>query len=135
MSAAVLVGALVTAGVFLILQRGLFRVIIAFILLSHAVNVLLLAAGGLGRREPPYGVGDPQRTADPLPQAFALTAIVITFGITIYLLGLFRVSADEDPTETGPDQPGRRPEGTGDPDRMDRTTQVDPTDRRQAGRS
>jgi multicomponent Na+:H+ antiporter subunit C len=65
------------------------------VLLGHAVNVLLLSAGGLARREAPLGSApDPAQTADPLPQAFVLTAIVITFGITVHLLGLF--GADDD---------------------------------------
>lgn len=89
MSAAVLVGVLVAAGVFLLLQRSQLRLVIGFILLGHAVNVLLLSAGGLRRRAAAFGSPTPA-TVDPLPQAFALTAIVITFGITIYLLGLLR---------------------------------------------
>lgn len=87
------VGLLTAAGIFLILHRELIRVVAGFVLLGHAVNLLLLAAGGLTRRQPPLGTTDPERTADPLPQAFVLTAIVITFGITVYLLGLLRSRA------------------------------------------
>ena len=97
MIVALVIGLLTAAGVYLILHRGLIRVIIGFVLLGHAVNVLLLAAGGLWRREPPLGGVDPDLAADPLPQAFALTAIVITFGITIYLLALAQAGpADAD---------------------------------------
>ena len=91
MTAAIAVGALVAAGVFLILRRGLVRVAFGLILLGHAVNILLLAAGGLGRRRAPLiEPGAAATTADPLPQAFVLTAIVISFGTTVYLLGLAR---------------------------------------------
>ncbi|MGC1211813.1 MAG: sodium:proton antiporter [Micromonospora sp.] len=93
-AAAVLVGLLVGAGVFMLLQRAQLRLIIGFILLGHAVNVLLLSAGGLRWRAPAFADGGPDR-ADPLPQAFALTAIVISFGITIYLLGLLRRGGSE----------------------------------------
>ena len=97
MSAAVLVAVLVAGGVYLILQRGLVRVTLGFILLGHAANVLLLAAGGMSRRGAPLvGRVDPEVAADPLPQAFALTAIVITFGITVYLFGLAAAGADEE---------------------------------------
>lgn len=89
MSAALLIAFLVTAGVYLILQRGLVRMTFGFVLLGHAVNVLLLASGGMQRRGVAVvGQAEAADTADPLPQAFALTAIVITFAITTLLLGL-----------------------------------------------
>ncbi|MFP8904735.1 sodium:proton antiporter [Streptomyces atacamensis] len=91
MTAAIAVGVLTAGGFFLLLRPGLVRITFGFVLLGHAANVLLLAAGGLERREPPLiGDGDRAGMADPLPQAFVLTAIVITFGITVYLLGLAR---------------------------------------------
>ncbi len=97
MTAAIAVGLLVAGGVYLVLQRGLVRVVIGFILLGHAVNVLVLSAGGMARRGLPLiGQGDPDQAADPLPQAFVLTAIVITFGITVYLLALVRASGSAD---------------------------------------
>jgi multicomponent Na+:H+ antiporter subunit C len=102
MSAAVLVGLLATAGFYLILQRNLLRVVIGVALLGHVATVLLLAAGGMDRRGVPVvGVGD---AGDPLPQAFALTAVVITFGITVYLLGLCWYAGRRD----GDDDMGRR---------------------------
>lgn len=91
MSAPALVGVLVAGGVFLLLRPGLVRIVFGFVLLGHAVNVLLVASGGLGRKQAPIvGEGDPARMADPLPQAFVLTAIVITFGATVYLLSMIR---------------------------------------------
>lgn len=92
MSGPLIVGVLVAAGVFLLLRPGQLRLVLGFVLLGHAVNVLLLAAGGLHRREPPVDGGGPE-SADPLPQAFILTAIVITFGITVYLLRLLHRGA------------------------------------------
>lgn len=99
---AVVVGVLVGGGVFLMLQRGVVRMALGFVLVSHAVNVLLLASGGLDRRGVPI-VGASSEPGDPLPQAFVLTAIVIGFGITAFLLALaFRTAdlfGDDDPTE------------------------------------
>ena len=104
MSAAVLVAVLVAGGVYLLMQRGLVRVTFGFILLGHAANVLLLSAGGMSRREPPLlSTTDPAVAADPLPQAFALTAIVITFGITVYLLAMAGNGGDDDALATDAD--------------------------------
>lgn len=83
------VGVLVAGAVFLMMSRSFIRVILGFVLLSHAANLLLFSTGGTSRRGEPLGTSlDPVLTADPLPQAFVLTAIVISFAITIYLLAL-----------------------------------------------
>ncbi len=107
MTAALAVAVLVTGGVYLVLQRGLVRVTLGFILLGHAANVLLLAAGGMARREAPLvGRIELDAASDPLPQAFALTAIVITFGITVYLFGLAGAGAEDEPDgDAGDDAP------------------------------
>ena len=78
---------LFAVGTYLILQRKLSRIIIGLGLLTHGANVLLITAG---RRGDPPIIGRPGAThfADPLPQALALTAIVITFGVTTLLLAL-----------------------------------------------
>ena len=85
MSAVVLVGLLVAAGVWFIGSPGRVRTVLGFVLLSHAVNVLLLmAATGSGTAAAFAG----EDGVDPLPQAFVLTAIVIGFGVTALLLAL-----------------------------------------------
>jgi multicomponent Na+:H+ antiporter subunit C len=88
---ALLIGVLYAVGTYLLLQRTLTRIVIGLGLMSHGANLLLLAAGGpsgavpfVGRSDGPAGAG----TADPLPQAMVLTAIVITFGVTAFLLAL-----------------------------------------------
>ena len=74
-------------GTYLLLQRKLSRIIIGLGLLTHGANVLLITAGRRG--DPPIiGVGNDATSADPMPQALALTAIVITFGVTSLLLAL-----------------------------------------------
>ena len=74
-------------GTYLILQRKLSRIIIGLGLLTHGANVLLITAGRRGT-PPLVGRGDAATFADPLPQALALTSIVITFGVTTLLLAL-----------------------------------------------
>ena len=98
MTLAVAVGVLVAAGVFLLSRRGTLRLVLGFVLLGHAVNLIILAAGGASRRAPAF-IGDDLEVAaaaDPLPQAFVLTAIVITFGVTVFLLGLAARSSARD---------------------------------------
>jgi multicomponent Na+:H+ antiporter subunit C len=79
--------ALFAIGTYLVLQRKLSRIIIGVGLLTHGANVLLVTSG---RRGTPPIIGDdaPSTFSDPLPQALALTAIVITFAVTIFLLAL-----------------------------------------------
>ncbi|HVM09409.1 MAG TPA: Na(+)/H(+) antiporter subunit C [Acidimicrobiales bacterium] len=84
---ALCVGVLYAAGTYLILQRALTRVVLGLAMLGHGANLLLLLAGGRAGRAPIVGAS-PDAVADPLPQALALTAIVITFGITAFLLAL-----------------------------------------------
>ena len=84
---AVTVGVLYATGVYLLLQRSLSRIVIGLALVGHGANLLLLAAGGRAGSAPVAGA-DPATTADPLPQALALTAIVITFGVSGFLLSM-----------------------------------------------
>ena len=72
-------------GTYLVLQRKLSRIIIGLGLLTHGGNLLLISSGRRGT-PPLLGTGDPAEFSDPLPQALALTAIVITFAVTTLLL-------------------------------------------------
>jgi multicomponent Na+:H+ antiporter subunit C len=84
---AAVAAALFGIGTYLLLQRKLSRIIIGLGLLTHGANVLLITAGRRGH-PPIVGESASSRFADPLPQALALTAIVITFGVTALLLAL-----------------------------------------------
>lgn len=96
MTVAITAGVLVAGAVYLLLKREMLRVILGFILLAAAANLVLMAAGGTSRRGEPFGSpADPDVIADPLPQAFVLTAIVIAFSITVFMLVL-AVTGDED---------------------------------------
>ena len=72
---------------YLVLQLKLSRIIIGIALLGHGANVLMVSSGRAGNA-PIIGNGDNADLADPLPQALALTAIVISFGTTALLLAL-----------------------------------------------
>jgi multicomponent Na+:H+ antiporter subunit C len=80
--------ALFGIGTWLLLQRRLTRIIVGIGLIGHGTNVLLVTSGGEGGIPPLIGRGDPDDFSDPLPQALALTAIVITFGVTAFLLAM-----------------------------------------------
>ncbi len=80
-------GLLFSIGTYLVIQRKLSRIIIGIGLLTHGANVLFILAGRRG--DPPIvGTGSAAGFSDPLPQAMALTAIVISFGVTAFLLAL-----------------------------------------------
>lgn len=79
--------ALFGIGTYLVLQRKLSRIIVGIGLISHGANLLLVTSGRRGRA-PFIGSSDADGFADPLPHALTLTAIVIAFGITAFLLAL-----------------------------------------------
>lgn len=87
----VLVAVLVGTGVYLLLERSLTRIIIGIALVANGINVLFLVASGRAGAPPliaetePTGLGT---MADPLPQALVLTAIVITLGLTGFMLAM-----------------------------------------------
>lgn len=90
---AFIIGCLYAAGIYMILRRSLFKLILGLVLLSHGANLLIFTASGLTRAQPP--IIPPGQTvtvnpsADPLPQALILTAIVIGFGVLAFALVLF----------------------------------------------
>jgi multicomponent Na+:H+ antiporter subunit C len=93
---AFLVGILFTCGTYLVLRRSFVQVLFGFVILSNAANLLVLALSGspIGKA-PPIITDPPVAVVDPLPQALILTAIVIGFGMTAYLvLLLYRIFLD-----------------------------------------
>ena len=89
---AIVVGGLIAAGFYMMMRRSLMKLIIGLALLSHGVNLLIFAAGGLERGEPPL-IPEGAETLrppypDPVPQALILTAIVISFGLLAFTIGL-----------------------------------------------
>ncbi|MEU8817155.1 Na(+)/H(+) antiporter subunit C [Actinoplanes sp. NPDC048796] len=83
----VIVGVLFAAGVAMLLERSLTRVLMGMILLGNGVNLLILLGGKAGA-PPIVGAANEADMADPLPQIMILTAIVITLGMTAFLLAL-----------------------------------------------
>lgn len=78
---------LVGAGVTLILERSLTRILVGFVLAGNGLNTMFLVVSGPAGSPPILGAASGPM-ADPLPQAMVLTAIVITLGTTAFGLAL-----------------------------------------------
>lgn len=107
LAAPVAIAVLFATATYLLLSPNVQRIAIGFLLLSNGVNLLVLTAGGL-----PVGASPPIITenpagpyADPLPQAFVLTAIVISLGTSAWVLamalGLHRSTGSDELTRGG----------------------------------
>ena len=80
-------GVLIAAGVYLLLERSLMRILAGVMLAGNGVNLLFLVSGGPAGLAPI--VGEPEaEIADPLPQAMVLTAIVISLATAAFLLAM-----------------------------------------------
>ncbi|MFA1820486.1 Na(+)/H(+) antiporter subunit C [Virgibacillus oceani] len=99
----IIIGILFTVGTYMLLMRSLLRVVIGTMFLSHGAHLLLLTMAGLQRGGPPLLGFESEAYSDPLPQALVLTAIVISFGVTSFLLVLayrtFKVHETDDLNE------------------------------------
>ena len=81
------VGVLVAVAVYMLLSRNVLRMLLGFLVLTNGVNLSLFIAGRFGSRVPPL-VPEGETTiavsANPLPQALILTAIVISFALAAF---------------------------------------------------
>jgi multicomponent K+:H+ antiporter subunit C len=84
---AIIIGLLVACGVWLMLRARTFPVVLGLTLLGYAVNLFVFISGRLVIGQPAV-VGAQQSYADPLPQALVLTAIVIGFAMTAFIVVL-----------------------------------------------
>ena len=102
------IGLLTASGIYLILRERTFSVIVGITLLSYATNLLIFVSGRLMIGAPPLVIaGDTQQT-DPLPQALVLTAIVISFGMTAFIVALALRAKGESGTDHVDGEEGHR---------------------------
>ncbi len=94
MSTTLILLAAFLAGVatYLVTSRILSRILLGFVIYGHVVVIALLAAGGKAGEAPLADQTSAIDSSDPLPQALSLTAIVISFGLTLFMLALARAS-------------------------------------------
>lgn len=102
---AFLVASFFAAAIYLLLSKHVIRMLLGAVLLGNGVNLLIFTAGRLTREVPPIigeGLSVPAAaTANPLPQALILTAIVISFSFFAFLLVLtYRASQQLDTDDT-----------------------------------
>jgi multicomponent K+:H+ antiporter subunit C len=83
-------------------------VVLGLTLLAYAVNILIFLGGRIDRTMAPLSLPGATGLADPLPQALVLTAIVIGFGMTAYLIALALKALGESGTDRV-DLPARDP--------------------------
>lgn len=100
---------LTAAGVYLVLRRRTFPVVLGLAFLSYAINVFLFSMGRLVIDRPPIYDKAADGYTDPLPQALVLTAIVIAFGMTAFVV----VLALRSYLETGIDRVDGKPDAEG----------------------
>jgi multicomponent K+:H+ antiporter subunit C len=81
------IGWVTACGIFLLLRGRTFEVVLGLVLVGYAVNVFIFAMGRLWSGAPPI-LGAAESVADPLPQALVLTAIVIGFATTGFVIEL-----------------------------------------------
>jgi len=85
----VITGVLLATGFYLVLERTLTRVLLGIMLIGNGINLLILTTGGRRGLAPLFQPDVPaDQYSDPLPQALVLTAIVITFAVTAFLLAM-----------------------------------------------
>ncbi|MDT8383755.1 MAG: Na+/H+ antiporter subunit C [Gammaproteobacteria bacterium] len=85
---ALIIGVLTACGVYLTLRARTFPVVLGLTFLSYAVNLFLFSMGRLTIGRPPIITQTAAGYADPLPQALVLTAIVIGFAMTAFVIML-----------------------------------------------
>jgi multicomponent Na+:H+ antiporter subunit C len=92
---ALVIAVLFGVGTFLLLKRDLVRVVSGIIVISNASILLVVTSGMVRGQAPLYPLAAAEPVSDPLVQAMALTAVVISFGATALLIGIvYRVAQE-----------------------------------------
>ena len=97
----IVMAVLYACGIYLLLERSMTRVLLGFLLVGNATNLLILIMAGKAGLAPIVTDGvEAEQMTDPLPEALILTAIVITFGVSAFLMALiyrsWRLERDDD---------------------------------------
>ncbi|MDX1634224.1 MAG: Na+/H+ antiporter subunit C [Marinobacter sp.] len=105
---ALVIGALAGSGVYLVLRARTFPVVVGLTMLSYGVNLFLFSSGRLATGAQPI-IGSTEQYSDPLPQALVLTAIVIGFAMTAFVV-ILALRSRADTGDDHVDGPQDRPE-------------------------
>jgi multicomponent Na+:H+ antiporter subunit C len=89
---AYVIGVLFSCAIYMMLRRSIVKLVIGFMILGNAANLMIFTVPGMRRNAPPLIPTDATvpliPVADPLPQALILTAIVISFGVLAFAVVL-----------------------------------------------
>lgn len=108
------IGFVTACGIWLLLRGRSFPVVLGLGLLGYAVNVFIFVMGRLWQNAPPILGQDGRAIADPLPQALVLTAIVIGFATTGFVIELaLRSRAENGSDHVDGREPGHSPRPDG----------------------
>lgn len=127
----VIMAILYAAGIYAMLERSLTRVLIGFLLLGNATNLFLLVVMGRPGVAAFFGAAETEDMSDPLPQALTLTAIVITFAVSAFLLALIYRSwqlGQADTVHDDEEDIALRDRGAAEEDQMDDETSIENED-------
>jgi len=89
----IVIGVMAAVAAYLLMSRNMLRMVLGLLLLSNAANLTIFVAGRLGSNVPPLITGDDITiavSANPLPQALILTAIVISFSLVVFTVVLLQ---------------------------------------------
>ncbi len=106
------IGWVTFCGIYLLLRGRSFPVVLGLTLIGYAVNVFIFAMGRLWIAAPPI-LTDGTEVADPLPQALVLTAIVIGFATTGFVIELALRSHHESGNDHVDGSPEQNPRPSG----------------------
>lgn len=86
------VGVVYAVSILLLLRGSLWQLLLGLALLGHGAHLLIFIGAGLTESAPPLApegaLAPAAGSADPLPQALILTAIVIAFAVLAFALVL-----------------------------------------------
>lgn len=101
-------GIVTACAVYLMLRGRTFSVVLGLSLLGYAINLFIFAMGRLTSGKPPVIDQAVSSYADPIPQALVLTAIVIGFGMTGFIVELaLRARNDTKSDHVDGEEPGK----------------------------
>lgn len=100
---ALIIGLLFSSSIYLMFHRSFFKLILGIIIFGYATIYFLFVVCGVTSNSPPLLSKPPEdglnEIADPLPQALALTAIVISIGVQLFVIVLLKKAHDVTDTD------------------------------------
>lgn len=87
------IGIMAAVAAYLLMSRNVLRMVLGLLVLGNSANLTIFVAGRMSSTLPPLvAIGETviEVSANPLPQALILTAIVISFALTAFTVVLLQ---------------------------------------------